>query len=147
MNLKDRLKNDIKEAMRNKNTLAKTVIRFITTAIKQREVDERIELEDGDIIKIIQKEMKQRDDAIKFAKEALRDDLVEQNEAEKSELAKYLPKQLNDDELKNIVLDVISKVGAVSTKDMGKVMGVVSKEVGSSADGKRVSSMVRELLN
>ncbi len=141
-----RLKNDMKIAMREKDLLKRDTIRLIMSAVKQIEVDERREVSDSDVLKIIQKGVKQREDAISFAKDGGRDDLVEQNQKEIDILKAYLPKQLSDEELEVAVKSIIEKVGATSMKDMGKVMGVASKELSGKADGKRINEAVKRVL-
>ncbi len=141
-----RLKDDMKVAMREKNILKRDTIRLIMSAVKQIEVDERREVNQDDVMKIIQKGVKQREDAIGFAKEGGRDDLVEQNQNEIAILKEYLPKQLSDEELEVAVKAIIEKVGATSMKDMGKVMGVASKELSGKADGKRINGVVKGIL-
>jgi len=143
----ERLKADMKTAMKEKNIVVRDTIRLIMSAIKQIEVDERREVGSEEVIKIIQKAVKQREDALSFAKEANRADLVENNEKEIEVLQHYLPKQLSDDELSEVVKNIVAKVGATSMKDMGKVMGVASKELAGKADGKRINVVVKELLN
>ncbi len=145
--LKEKLKNDLKEAMKAKDSFKRDVIRFLMSAIKQVEVDERRELSDEDIMKIIQKSVKQREDAIAQYKEGGREDLVEKEQKEAEILKAYLPKQLSDEELKEIVKEVIKEVGASSMKDMGKVMGVAIKKTAGKADGKRINAIVKELLS
>ncbi len=141
-----RLKDDMKNAMREKNILKRDTIRLIMSAIKQIEVDERREVSESDILKIIQKGVKQREDAINFAKDGGRDDLVEQNQNEIDILKEYLPKQLSDEELTTVVKSIIEKIGATSMKDMGKVMGIASKELSGKADGKRINQVVKNIL-
>ncbi len=145
--LKERLKNDLKEAMKAKDNFKRDVIRFLMSAVKQVEVDERKELSDEDIMKIIQKSVKQREDAIAQYKEGGREDLVEKEQKEAEILKSYLPKQLSDEELKEIVKKVIEEVGASSMKDMGKVMGAAIKKTAGRADGKRINAIVKELLS
>jgi len=145
--LKDRLKNDLKEAMKAKDTVKRDTIRFLMSALKQVEVDERKELSDEDIIKIIQKSAKQREDSMAQYKDAGRDDLYQKELNELNILKSYLPAQLSDDELKEIVKNTIEKTGATSMKDIGKVMGAVIKECAAKADGKRINAVVKELLS
>ena len=147
MSLKEQLKNDMKEAMRAKEIVKRDTIRAINTMIKQIEVDERVELDDEAVVKLIQKGIKQREDAIAQYKEAGRDDLVEAEQGQIDIFTLYLPKQLTDDELETIMKEVISTTGATSMKDMGKVMGMATSKIGASADGKRISGMVKKLLN
>ena len=142
-----KLKDDLKTAMREKDNLKRDTIRLIMSSIKQIEVDERREITDNDILKIIQKGIKQREDAINFAKDGGRDDLIEQNQKEIDILKNYLPKQLSDEELKNTIKSIIEKVGAKDMKDMGKVMGIATKELNGKADGKRINKVVKEILS
>ena len=146
MLLKDQIRNDIKEAMKAKDTQRRDALRLLSSAMKQIEVDERIELDDDAVIKIIQKQIKQRNDAASQYKDAGRDDLYEKEIMEIKIYEPYLPAQLDDAELEAAVKNIISKVGAESMKDMGKVMGTASKELAGKADGKRISSCVKTLL-
>ncbi len=145
-NLKEKLKGDLKDAMKSKDTVKRDTIRFLMSALKQVEVDERKELSDEDIIKIIQKSAKQREDSMTQYKNAGRDDLYQKELNELNILKSYLPAQLSDDELKKIVKNTIVKTGATSLKDIGKVMGAVIKECAGKADGKRINIIVKELL-
>ncbi len=145
--LKDRLKNDLKEAMKSKDSFKRDVVRFLMSAIKQVEVDERRELNDEDIQRIIQKSVKQREDAAAQYKEGGREDLFEKEMKEAEILKSYLPKQLSDEELRAIIEETIKEVGASSMKDMGKVMGAVIKKTVGQADGKRINAIVKELLS
>ncbi len=144
--LKEKLKSDLKAAMLAKDNFKRDTIRFLMAAIKQIEVDERIELDDAGITKLIQKSLKQREDAATQFKEAGRDDLYDKEIKEAAILRAYMPQQLSQEALKNIITDTITKVGASSMKDMGAVMKLVSQEVGSQADGKTISTLVKELL-
>ena len=145
--LKERLQQDLKDAMKAKDNVTRDTIRFLMSSLKQIEVDERKELGDEDIIKIIQKSIKQREESMKQYKDAGRNDLYEQEFAGVQILKKYLPKQLDDDELRAIVADIIKKTSATSIKDMGKVMGIAIKQTARKADGKRINTIVKELLN
>jgi len=144
--VKEILKADLKAAMMAKDNFKRDTIRFLMAAIKQVEVDERIEMDDTGIYKLIQKSLKQRDDAAMQFKDAGRDDLYDKEIAEADILKVYMPKQLSEDELKVLISGVISDLGASSMKDMGGVMKEVSSKVGSSADGKTVSMLVKDLL-
>ncbi len=146
MTLKEQLKSDMKDAMRAKEIVKRDSIRAINTMIKQIEVDQRIELEDGDIITLIQKGIKQREEAITQYKDASRDDLVATEQEQIDIFVQYLPKQLNDYELEDIIVAIIEESGAISMKDMGKVMNLAKDKIGGSADGKRISAMVKKLL-
>ena len=144
--VKEQLKSDLKAAMIAKENFKRDTIRFLMAAIKQVEVDERIELEDDAIYKLIQKALKQREDAASQFKEAGRDDLYEKEMAEAAILKVYMPLQLTQEELKSIIQNSITTLGASSMKEMGKVMQAVNNEVGSRADGKTISTLVKELL-
>ncbi len=146
MTLKEQLKSDMKDAMRAKEIVRRDTIRSINTMIKQIEVDERIDLDDEAVIKLIQKGIKQREEAITQYKEAARDDLIQIEQEQIDIFSLYLPKQLSDDELKTIIQDIITKADASSMKDMGKVMNPAKDAIGGSADGKRISNMVKQLL-
>lgn len=146
MTLKDRLMDDLKEAMKNKQQVRKSVITLIRSAIKQKEVDERVELSDDDVLDVISKQMKQRKDALEDFKKGAREDLIAQTEEEIAILSSYLPEQLSDEALEEIVREVMEKVGATSMKDMGKVMGTATPMVKGRADGKRINEMVKKIL-
>lgn len=145
--VKEQLKSDLKDAMKAKDVFKRETIRFLMSALKQVEVDERRELSDDDIYKIIQKSIKQRDDAASQYKEAGRDDLYTKEVAEAEVLKTYLPKQLSSDELQAIVQAVIDESGATGMKDMGSVMKLTTERVGVGADGKSISAIVKNLLN
>lgn len=144
--LKERLQNDLKEAMKNKDNTKRDAIRFLMSALKQIEVDERKELSDADIIKIIQKSLKQREDSMMAFKEAQRVDLYEKELAEATLLKVYLPEQLSDDALKAIIQKHIDAVGATSLKELGKIMPLVLAECAGVADGKRINMLAKEIL-
>jgi len=147
MLLKDQIKNEIKEAMKAKDTVRRDALRLLTSAFKQVEVDERIELDDTATLKIIQKQVKQRIDSLTQFKEAGRDDLAEKEQVEITIFEAYLPKQLDDAELTERMKAVIAKVGAETMKDIGKVMGMASKELNGLADGKRINNTAKALLS
>jgi len=117
------------------------------SAIKQVEVDTRKELSDEDIIKIIQKSIKQREESATQYKEAGREDLYEKEMKEAKILKSYLPKQLSDEELESEIRKIIDEVNATSLKDMGKIMGVATKKLAGVADGKRINQMVKKILS
>ena len=144
--IKERLKADLKAAMVAKDSFKRDTIRFLNSAIKQVEVDERRELSENDIYKIIQKSIKQREDAAKQYKDANRDDLYEKEIKEAELLKSYLPKQLSLEELKDIILSIINEIGAKDMKDMGRVMKEANAKIGSRSDGKTISTVVKELL-
>lgn len=146
MTLRETINQELKEAMKAKDVKKRDALRLLTSAFKQIEVDERKELSDDDVIKIIQKQIKSRNDSAEQYKEAGRDDLMQKELEEISYYEPYLPKQLSDDELTEALKNIIANVGATSMKDMGKVMGVASKELGGKADGKRINGCVKTLL-
>lgn len=146
MTLNERLMEDLKVSMRNKETLRKSVITMIRASIKQREVDERIELTEDQILDLIAKQQKQRKDALEEFMKAQRDDLVQQTNQEIEILASYLPQQLSDEELEAVVRDAIAATNAQSMKDMGKIMGKVTEVAKGKADGKRINEMVKKIL-
>ena len=146
MTLKDRLTDDLKEAMKNKEQVRKSVVTLIRAGIKQCEVDTRQELTDEDIISLISKQLKQRKDALVDFDKANRTDLIEQTNQEIAILENYLPEQLDDVELKEIITKVVEEVGATSMKDMGKVMAKTISLVQGRADGKRINAMVKQIL-
>lgn len=147
MNLRDRVNQDVKDAMKAKDSKKRDALRLLTAAFKQIEVDERRELSDEDIIKIIMQQIKRRDDAASQYKDASREDLMQQELDEIAYYREYLPTQLSDDELKSILEEIIKKVGATSMKDMGKIMSVASNELSGKADGKRINTTIKNILN
>ena len=144
--LKKRVKDDIKTAMKNKVAFKRDTLRAISTAIKQFEVDNRVELDDSGVESLLQKLIKQREDAARQYKEANRDDLYQKESNEIAILKEYLPKQLEEAELIDVVKDIIAKLNATSQKDMGRVMKEAKDTIGSKADGKRISEAVKSLL-
>lgn len=144
--LKEQLQADVKEAMKNKEAFKRDTLRLIMSMLKQIEVDERKELSDEDIIKIMQKAVKQRQDAIQQYKAGHRDDLAEKEQQEIDIIESYLPAQMDDDALEAALKTVIAEVGAESMKDIGKVMGSASKKLSGQADGKRINEMAKKLL-
>ena len=145
--LKKRLQNDLKTAMKEKDTFKRDVIRFVMSAIKQIEVDERKELSDADIEAILLKQVKQRNDAIEQFKEGGRDDLVEQNEKELAILKSYLPEPMSEAEVRETLEAIIAETGAEGMKDMGKVMGAAKAKIGSRAEGRLINQIAKELLS
>lgn len=146
MSLRETINQDLKEAMKAKDAKKRDALRLLTSAFKQIEVDERKDLSDDDVIKIIQSQIKRRDDAASQYKEAGREDLMQIELDEIAYYTPYLPKQLSDEELTAALKSIIEKVGASSMKDMGKVMGAASKELSGQADGKRINECVKAIL-
>ena len=145
--LKERLMEDLKTSMREKNEIRKNTVQMVRAAILQIEKDKAIEVQDEKIIEIIAKEVKSKKDALEDFKKAEREDLIEQTNQEISILQEYLPKQLSYEELKEKISNIISQVGATSIKDMGTVMKEAKAQIGASADGKTINDVVKELLN
>ncbi len=147
MSLNAQIKNDIKDAMRAKDTVKRDTLRNIQAAVKQIEVDERREVTDADLETIMMKYLKQREDAKTQFADAGRNDLVEKEDAEIAIIKPYLPEPMDDAELESVLKDVIASTGAESMKDMGKVMGAAKGAIGSRADGGRINLMVKKLLS
>ena len=144
--LKEKLMEDLKVSMREKNNLRKNTIQMVRAAILQIEKDKGIEVDDNKILEIIAKEVKTKKDALSDFEKAGREDLINQTNEEITVLQEYLPKQLTHDELKEKISAVIAKVGATSIKDMGIVMREAKAEIGTAADGKSINEVVKELL-
>lgn len=146
MSLKQKLQEDLKSSMKNKDAIRKSVVTLIRASIKQYEVDNRVELGDDQIADLIAKQLKQtRDSREEFVK-AGRDDLVSKAEAEIEVLKEYLPQQLSEEELNEIVISTISEVGATSMKDMKKIMTSIIPKVKGRADGKLINELVKKHL-
>lgn len=146
MSIKEKMAQDLKEAMKSGDTFKRDTLRLLNSALKQVEVDKRIELSDDDVIGILKSAYKQREDALEAYINASREDLAQKEKQEMDIILSYLPKQLSDDELKEAVKGIIAEVGAVGGKDLGKVMGA-AKKLSQVADGKRISAMAKELLS
>ena len=144
--LKEELMQDLKDAMKEKNTIKKDTVQMVRAAILQIEKDKGIEVDDAKIIEIIAKEVKGKKDAIVEFEKGGRDDLIEQTNKEIEVLEKYLPKQLTDEELVAEVKKIIEKLNATSMKDMGPVMKEAKATIGAQADGKRINEVVKSLL-
>ena len=146
MTLKARISEDMKNAMRAKDSARLGAIRLLQSAIKQREVDERIELNDGQVIEAIEKMLKQRRDSISQYEAANRHDLADVEKFEVSVLQEYLPQALTDEEVAAILEQVISETGAVGIKDMSKVMAAVKPLVVGRADMGKISGLIKARL-
>ena len=145
--LKEKLLEDLKSAMKEKNTNKKNAVQMVRTAILQIEKDKGIEVTDEQIIDIIAKEVKKRKDSLADFEKANRQDLIDQINEEIEVLEGYLPKQLTDEELEEIVSKIVTEVGATNIKDMGKVMKEAKAQNGARADGKRINEMVKKILD
>lgn len=146
MSLKDRLSSDLKQSMKDKDVIKKSSIIMVRAAILQIEKDKKIELKDEDIIEVIAKQVKQRRDALHEFVKANRDDLIERTKKEIDILIEYLPQQLSEEEVEQIVIETISDIGANSMKDMGKVMSALMPKVKGRANGALVSKYVKQHL-
>lgn len=145
--LKEKLLEDLKNSMKEKNVVRKNVVQMIRAAILQKEKDNQIELNDEEIMQIIAKEAKTRKDALPDYEKSGREDLIKEVKEEIAIIEEYLPKQLTKEEILPIIQEIINKTGASSIKDMGKVMGEAKKQLGVSADGKTISECVKGLLS
>jgi uncharacterized protein YqeY len=146
MSLKDQITEDMKNAMRAKDTARLGTIRLLLAAMKQKEVDERIELDDGAVVAIIEKLIKQRKDSISQFQAANRDDLVAIENAELIVLQAYMPEQMSEAEVAAVVAKAVAEVGATGPQDMGKVMGLVKSQLAGKADMGVVSAQVKAAL-
>ena len=147
MALKEKLMEDLKDAMKNKDELKKNTVTMIRAAIKQIEVDKRVELDDNEVIDIISKEAKKRKDALVEFEKAGRQDLIDQTNAELALIKTYLPEELSEEELTKIIEETIVEVGAETMKDMGKVMQAVKAKTAGRADGKTINEIVKAKLS
>ncbi len=145
--LKKRITDDMKSAMKAKDKQALKAVRMILEAIKQKEIDERIELDDAQVMTVIQKMVKQRKDSIYQFSDAGRSDLVEIEEAELEIINNYMPEQLSDEEVALVVDKVINDSGANSMKDMGKLMGILKSQLQGKADMSLVSQLIKSKLS
>ena len=146
MTLRERLNEEIKTAMKAREQEKLGALRLMLAAVKQREVDERITLDDGGVIGVVEKMIKQRKDSIAQYEKASRQDLADKEKFEISVIESYLPQQLSQAEIETIVGDAIAATGAKSAADMGKVMGVVKPKLAGRADMGKVSAMVKGKL-
>lgn len=146
MSLKQQITEDMKCAMKARQTDKLSTIRMLLAAMKQVEVDERVALDDNRIIAIITKMVKQRQDSVRIYREAGRNDMADKEAAEITVLQAYLPQQLSDDEIATAVAKAITQTGANGMADMGKVMGVLKQELAGRADMAMVSRVLKEKL-
>ena len=145
--LKEKLLEDLKKSMKEKNIIRKNVVQMIRAAILQKEKDGGVELKDEEIMQIIAKEAKTRKDALPDYEKSGREDAISEVKEEIAIIEEYLPKQLTDEELEQAVTKVINDVGATDIKDMGKVMKEAKVQIGAKADGKRINEMVKKILS
>ena len=152
MSLKDKIDTDYKNALKSKNKIQISTYRLILSGIKDLDISNRSgpnkkDTDDGDIKKLLKKMIKQRSESIDIYKKNNRKDLLEVEQKESEILSGYLPKQLSEEETKKICTQTVSKIGASSIKDMGKVMGELKKQYADSVDFAKVGSLLKELLN
>ena len=144
--LKEKLMEDLKQSMKDRNVVRKNVVQMVRAAILQIEKDKGITVEDDKILEIIAKEVKTKKDALKDFEKAQRQDLIDQTNQEIEILQEYLPKQLSKEEIKVEVEKIISEIGATTMKDMGAIMKEAKTKMGASADGKTINEVAKELL-
>ncbi len=147
MNLRDQLMADFKAAMKSKDTVRKNTIQSVRTAALQIEKDQQVTLTEDDFVGVIANQVKKRKSALPDFEKSGRQDLIDELKSEIEILMAYLPKQLSEDEVRQVVDKTIEDLGASSMKDMGKVMGQLTKALSGKADNKLVSQLVREKLN
>ena len=145
--LKERLTADMKSAMREKDTFRRDVVRFLISDVKSREIDLKRDLTTEEEIKLLQTQAKQRHDALEQFKEGGREDLADRERQQLEIIESYLPQQMSDEDLDAFVSSGIERAGAEGPKDMGKVMGLLSKEADGRVDGRRLSEAVRARLS
>ena len=146
MSLKDRIQSDIKDAMRTGDAPRRDALRLLTAALKQREVDERKDLADADVVAVIDKMIKQRREAIAQFEKGGRPDLVEKDQFEIAAFQAYMPQALSDAEVEAAITEVIATTGAKAPSDMGKVMGALKGKLAGKADMTKVSALVKAKL-
>lgn len=146
MGLEERLREDLKQAIREGETVRRDVLRFLLAKIKNAEIEKRAPLDEGDILSLISREVKLRQESIEAFKKGNRPDLVAQEEAQLAVLTAYLPRQLSREEIAELASQVIREVQARGLRDKGKVMGRLMPQVKGKAEGQMVSQVVDELL-
>lgn len=147
MTLKERLADDLKSAMKNKDIVRKNTVQMVRAGVLQYEKDNKVALDDAGVLEIIAKQLKQRKDSLPVYEKSGRDDLIAELKAEMDVLMEYLPKQLTHDELEAIIKEVIAQTGAQSMKDMGKVMSAVKAKTVGRADGRMINEIAKVLLS
>ena len=144
--LKEKLMEDLKVSMRNKDEIRKNTVQMVRAAILQIEKDKGIQVEDDKILEIIAKEVKSKKDAIADFEKAERQDLIEQTNQEIEILQEYLPKQLSREEIKVELEKIISEIGATTMKDMGAIMKEAKAKMGATAEGKTINEVAKEIM-
>ena len=146
MTLAGKIKNDLEQAVRQRDTIRRSTLRLILANIHNAEIEQRKELDEADTLGVLAKEAKRRRESIEAYEKGNRPDLVEQEKAELAIISEYLPEQMSRDEIAKIIADAVAKVGASGMKDMGRVMSNVMPQVKGKADNKLVSDLVKEKL-
>lgn len=147
VSVRERLQADLKSAMRDRDDTARDTIRYILSAIKNAEIDNRGDLSSADAIAVLQKQAKQRQEAIEQFRAGQRVDLAEREEAQLAILKRYLPAELSDDEVLGLTREVVAETGASSMKEMSKVMPILIQRAAGRADGRRLSAAVKTVLS
>lgn len=145
--LKEKLLEDLKNSMKDKNVIRKNVVQMVRAAILQVEKDKQIEVSDEQIIEIIAKEAKKRKDSMVDYEKSGREDIIAQIKEEIAILDEYLPEQLSAEEIEEKLKEIINNIGATSMKDMGIVMKTAKEQIGASADGKTINEIAKKLLS
>jgi len=146
MSLKETLANDLKTAMKERDTIRKNAVQMVRAAILQVEKDQKIVLDDADVIDVVARELKRRKDSLPDFIRSGRQDLVDNINREIEVLSQYMPEQMPDNELEELVRNAINEVGATTIRDIGKVMKVILPKVKGKADGSKVNSLIRRIL-
>ncbi len=146
MTMKSRLDDDLKQAMRDRDTVRRDVIRYLRSEIRNQEIRVQKDLDDEGVVQVLSRQAQQRRDSIEAFAEAKRADLVEKEQAELAIIMGYLPQQMTRDEIAEMVQQVVAEVGATGPGDMGKVMSQIMPRVRGRAEGREVSSIVMETL-
>ena len=146
MSLKETLANDLKTAMKERDTIRKNAVQMVRAAILQVEKDQKIVLDDADVIDVVARELKRRKDSLPDFIRSGRQDLVDNINREIEVLSQYMPEQIPDNELEELVRNAINEVGATTIRDIGKVMKVILPKVKGKADGSKVNSLIRRIL-
>jgi uncharacterized protein len=147
MSIKERLTQEMKSAMKAKQKERLLVIRTMLAAVKQKEVDERVEVDDDMLLVILDKQLKQRRESAKIYREAGRDELLNNEEFEMSIIQEFLPEAMSDDEINGLIEQAIASTSAQSMKDMGKVMGILKPQVQGKADMSKISQLIKSKLS
>lgn len=147
MSLQDKIENDLTQALKNRDDFTRDTLRYLKSSLKNAAINKMKELDESEIITVIQKEVKQRKDAIEQFKTANRPELAEKEQKEADLFEKYLPTQLSDDEIHVLVEEAIKATGATEKKDMGKIMAYIMPKIQGKADGSRISTIVMEKLS